>query len=118
MQVLAFALEKFMFFAVQYHVQVAGRPAVNSRFPFTRVQHALAVFHTRGDFHCHGTLAAHPGLSLALNARIDNQLARSLARAARLRDREESLLVAYLSLAAAGGAGNRRLAWSSAAALA
>ena len=115
---LAVALEERMLLHVQHDVKIAGRAVVNSGFAFAGVENARAFLDARGNFHGHGSLALDAALSLALLARIDDQLARATAGAAGARHREEALLITHLSASAAGGAVDGRLAGGCAASLA
>jgi len=117
-QISAVTFEELMLLRMQHDVQVAGWPAKYTRFAFARVQHALSVFDAGGNLHCDRTLAPYTSLPFAFWARIDNQLARSLAGAAWPLNRKEPLLVAYLPASSASRAINWSLPRSRATSLA
>ena len=72
---------------------------------------AGAIFHAGGNFCVHRSLPQHPAFAFALGAGIGDHAAGALAGGTGARNAEETLLVADLSAAIAGTAGDGRFAW-------
>src|SRR5215469_1579265 len=117
-QVPSVTLEKLVLVAVEHHIQIARGPAEHTRFALSRVENALAVFHTSRDLHRHRARLAQTTMSVAFRTGLDDQRAGSLAGAAGSGHREEALLIPHLSLAVAGGTGYGRFTRSRSAAVA
>ena len=111
-EIFPFALKELVLLGMQHDIEIARRTAKGSGFAFARIQDARTLFHSRRDFHSYRAFACDTAFAFAARARIDNQLARTLANRAGTRNREKSLLITDLSAASAGCAGDGRLARS------
>src|ERR1700680_2027066 len=110
MQVVAFALEKRMFFDGQHNVEITRRPTMRPGLSQSGETNAGSVFHSGGDLGVHRPLAQHAAFAFALGTRICNNAACALTRGASTGHAEESLLVAHLSTPPTGSAKDWRLA--------
>nr|GEU28124.1 hypothetical protein [Tanacetum cinerariifolium] len=116
-QVVALALEHGVRLDVDFHVQVARRPAIGPRFAVAGRADAHAVVDADRDFHFQGLVALDAALARAGGARFRNDLAGAVALGAGLLDAEKALLHAHLAVTGAGGAGDGRRARLGAAAV-
>ena len=110
MQIGAFALKERVLLDMQNHIQIARRPAVGSGFAQAGETNAGAVFHSRRDLGLDGSVAQNPPLAFAFGARIGDDAARTLTGGTSAGHTEEPLLIADLSTASAGAAGDGHLA--------
>src|SRR5450755_2876015 len=69
-----------MFFDMQNHVQIAGRPAECTSFAVSSKTDTRAVFHSSWHFGFNRPLAQQAALTSALGTRIGDHAARALAR--------------------------------------
>src|ERR1017187_8814992 len=117
-QVVFVALEERVILHLEEHVEIAGRAAVTARLAFAGQAEAVAVIHPGRDVDLE--LALHLAVTVALTfgARVADDLAASVARAARAANRQEALLVEHFAAAVAGGAVARPAARFAAPALA
>src|SRR5262249_33770416 len=95
---------------VEHHIQIARRRSAGPDVALSRITDSRSVFHARRNRDIHGALVDHTGFAFALLARIGNHAARSLTCRTGARDREETLLVAYLAPAMATRTGHRPFA--------
>ncbi len=112
-QIGALAFKEGMLLDVQNHIKIARRSAESPSLAQTGEADAGAVFHSRGNFGFDRPLPQNPALAFALGAGIGDDAARALTGRAGPGHAEKSLLVAHLSAASAGAAGDRRFAGSS-----
>src|SRR5476649_2370823 len=108
MQVVAFALEHGVRLDVDFHIQIARRAAIGTRFAVAGRTDAHAVVDADRDLHFQRLVALDATGAAARCARIGDDLAGAVAFRAGLLDAEEALLHAHLAVAAAGRAGARR----------
>src|SRR5476649_1399172 len=108
MQVVAFALEHGVRLDVDFHIQIARRAAIGTRFAVAGRADAHAVVDADRDLHFQRLVALDATGAAARCARIGDDLAGAVAFRAGLLDAEEALLHAHLAVAAASRAGARR----------
>src|SRR6185503_5871169 len=107
-EVRALAREDRMLLDVEHDVEVTRRPAVIAGLALAAELQPRAGVDAGGDLHVDRVGHAPRAGTLALRARVGDDLTMAVALPARLRDREEPLLEAHLSGAVALGAGLRR----------
>src|SRR5690606_14059077 len=117
-QVVAIALEDLVRLDVDFHVQVARRPAVDARLAIAAGADAHAVIDARRNLDLQGLVAAYTAYAIAGRARVGDFLARPVAGGAGLLHAEKALLHAYRARAAACAARLGRRAGFGAAAVA
>ena len=108
-QIVALALKERVLLHMQDDVKITRRSAVQAAFSESGVANAGPVFHACWNFRVYRPLPQHPALAFALGAGIGNHAAGALAGGTGAGNAEEALLVANLSAAIAGTAGDRRL---------
>src|SRR3954447_23032792 len=99
---MSVALKERMLFNVQNDVKIAGWAAEKPGFPLSGIAHAHPLFNTCRNFDFKRTLFYDAALALALRAGIVDDLSRTAAGSTGPRNREKSLLVAYLAATATG----------------
>jgi hypothetical protein len=93
-------------FHVEDDVEVSGLAAERAGFAEAGETDASAIFDARGNFGFDGTLAKDSALASALQARVGDDLAQTLAGGTGPGDAEESLLMTDLPVTVAGAAGD------------
>src|SRR5438309_388202 len=101
MQILAFALEKWMRLYLKHHIEIARRAAIRSNVALFLIANARPVFHSCRHAYVNQMLFHHAALAFALAARIRNYASVSVAGWARPGNAEHGLLIADLASACA-----------------
>src|SRR5690606_14013145 len=104
-QVVAFALEHGVRADVDFHVQIPRPAAIDARFAVAAVTQAQALVDTGRNLQFQCLVALDAPRATAAAAGIGDHADGTVALGAGLLDREEALLHAYLTGAAAGRAG-------------
>src|SRR5690606_1813976 len=107
MQIVFIALENFVRLDVDFDIQVARRPTIDTRFAVTGRPDAHAVFNAGRNRYLQGFVVPFHAGTVARAARLFDFLTRASARRAGLLDAEEPLLHAHDTLPAAAMAGDR-----------
>src|SRR5258708_12984234 len=100
-QVRAAPFEERMLFDLEHNVQIARRPAVRPGLAFAGDAQSRSGIHARRNPQLNGLLALEASLPTTLLATLAHDLASALARRARARDGQESLLIGQLTAAGA-----------------
>src|ERR1700730_4310517 len=110
MQVVSLPLEEGVLFHMQNNIEVARRAAVETSFAVSGETNARSILDSGWNFRVHRPLPQDATFPFALQARIGDYTARTLAGGTGARNTEEALLVAHLPPATTRTASHRRFA--------
>src|SRR5690606_14548267 len=108
MQVVAIALENLVLLDVDFHIQVARRPAVYTRFAIAGGADAHAVIDTGRNLDFQRLGALDLAQAATGGAGVGNDPAGAVALGTGLLDAEETLLHAHLAMSCTSRTGSRR----------